>query len=114
MAMRSAIFHGALHDHASGVETISFETWGEVGPDEFMRWMQQVVVTRGRSLLRAKGVLNFAGEHRRFVFQGVQTVLDGDVQGPWPDGPRQSRMVLIGRDLGAEALRKGWESCLRR
>jgi len=105
-------FVGAVHDHGTGLETVSFETWGAVQPDAFMQWMQQVIVTRGASLLRAKGILNFSGEHRRFVFQGVQSVIDGDVQDPWPDGPRQSRMVLIGRNLHAVELRAGWEGCL--
>ena len=76
-----------------------------------MQWMQQLIVIYGDRILRSKGVLDFHGETRRFVFHGVQTVLDGDVQEVWPKGPRQSRLILIGRELNIDALQTGWENC---
>ena len=100
------------HTHSADVRSLSLTADRPIDPDRFMQWMQQVVVTDGMNILRTKGVIDFEGESRRFVFQGVQTVLEGDVQGPWPDGTRESRMIIIGRNLDADALRTGWRNCL--
>jgi G3E family GTPase len=99
------------HEHSEDVKSLAFTSNQPIDPDRFMQWMQQVIIFDGTRILRSKGVLDFAGETRRFVFQGVQTVLDGDVQGAWPEGARESRLILIGRDLNEIALRKGWENC---
>ena len=54
----------------------------------------------------------FAGDPKRFVFQGVHMILDGDHQRPWgADEKRESRIVFIGRKLPEEMIRKGFESC---
>lgn len=38
---------------------------------------------------------------------------DGDYIRPWKDGEeRESRIVLIGRDLNRPMLRRGFESCI--
>lgn len=99
----------ASHSHDNRVQSLSLTADHPIDPDRFMQWMQRLVVVDGMNILRTKGVMDFAGETRRFVFQGVQTVLDGDVQGPWPAGPRQSRMVIIGRGLDNAALRADWD-----
>jgi G3E family GTPase len=101
------------HDHGSGVRSVALSSERPVETEAFMRWIQQLLVTRGDRILRTKGVLNFVGEHRRFVFQGVQTVVEGDVYDPWPEGPRESRLVFIGRDLDPDHLKSGFEACLR-
>lgn len=81
--------------------------------DAFMLWVQALAADKGPDLLRWKGILNFAGEDRRFVFQGVHMILDGDLRMPWGETePRRSRIVFIGRNLDATALRAGFEGCL--
>lgn len=104
--------HTSSHDHGTGVRSVSLSSFREVDTDLFLRWIQQLVIVNGPQILRTKGVIAFKGEHRRFVFQGVQTVLDGDAQDPWPSGPRESRLVFIGRELDASALEKGFYECL--
>ena len=48
----------------------------------------------------------FPKEPKRFVFQGVHMILDGDLQRDWrPDEKRESRVVFIGRDLNERAIR---------
>lgn len=99
-------------DHLSGIQSICLSSDRPIDPDNFARWVQQLLVFDGEKLLRSKGIINFTGETRKFVFQGVQAVVEGDVQNPWPDGPRVSRMVVIGRGLNAEKIQVGWNSCL--
>ena len=66
----------------------------------------------GSDLLRTKGILAYAGEDRRFAFQAVHMIADGDFIGPWKEGePRTSRIVFIGRNLNRPQLRRGFESC---
>jgi len=76
------------------------------------RWLNEVLQAQGPDILRAKGILDVAGEDKRLVFQAVHMILDGDLQRPWrPDEARYSRMVFIGRHLDEAALRKGFEAC---
>lgn len=102
------------HGHSDDVVSVSLRAREPVDPDAFQLWVQRLLMIRGNDILRMKGILAFTDEDRRFVFQGVQTVIDGDVQEPWgADEERVSRMVLIGRNLDADELRTGFEACLR-
>jgi G3E family GTPase len=101
----------AIHD--SEVQSLSLSSDQLLDGDVFMAWVQRVSAEMGQDILRWKGILAFAGEERRFVFQGVHMILDGDLQQPWAAGdPRQSRMVFIGRNLDQEALREGFAACV--
>jgi G3E family GTPase len=76
-------------------------------------WIGALLATRRGDLLRTKGILDFAGERDRFVFQAVHMIADGDFVGPWRDGvPRRSKLVFIGRNLHRPQLRRGFEACL--
>jgi hypothetical protein len=62
--------------------------------------------------LRCKGILSFKDEPKRFVFQGVHMILDGDLQREWKqDETRQSKMVFIGHQLNRAAIEKAVEAC---
>ena len=70
---------------------------------------------KGQDLLRTKGVPHFQGDDRRFAFQAVHVIADGDHIGPWKAGdPRQSRIVFIGRELNRPEPRRGLEACAMR
>jgi G3E family GTPase len=76
------------------------------------RWLNELLAAQGADILRAKGIVNVAGEPRRLVFQAVHMMLEGDLQSPWGEGePRESRMVFIGRNLDEARLRAGFEAC---
>jgi len=76
-------------------------------------WLNDVLQAQGPDILRAKGILDVAGEDRRLVFQAVHMILEGDFQGPWRDADnRYSRMVFIGRNLDEASLRQGFESTI--
>lgn len=79
---------------------------GEVDPNLFVPWLNDFVQAEGADILRCKGIVAFENEPRRFVFQGVHMILDGDLQREWrEDEPRVSRLVFIGRKLNEEAIR---------
>src|SRR5258706_12909795 len=59
-----------------------------------------------------KGVLNFRGEARRYVFHGVHMIFDGQLERPWNGGPRGNPLVFIGRKLDRQELEAGFEACV--
>ena len=85
---------------------------GDVDPEKFLPWIQDYVQREGGDILRSKGILAFKGEPRRFVYQGVHMMMDGDLQREWKsDEHRQSRIVFIGRKLKEDEIRMGFMAC---
>ena len=104
--------HGLKHYHDEDMQSVAMAHDGEVDPQKFMPWLNDLVQREGGKILRSKGILAFKGEPKRFVFQGVHMMLDGDVQRDWqPDEKRLSKFVFIGRDLPAEKIRQGFQAC---
>ncbi len=103
---------GHHHHHADDVRSLSFRIDGDVDPEKFMPWINDLTQIDGPSILRAKGILAFKDEPKRFVFQGVHMILDGDLQRDWkPEETRSSRMVFIGRNLDEAKIRQGFLAC---
>jgi G3E family GTPase len=100
------------HEHNEDVTSISFEVEKPIDPEKFNAWIGLLLQERGPDLLRTKGVLSYANDDRRFAFQAVHMMADGDFIGPWKEGEqRVSRLVFIGRNLNRPQLRRGFESC---
>ncbi len=107
------------HDHAHGhltvihdaeIQSLSIRHPGEIDAERFVPWLNELVQREGPDILRCKGIIAFKNEPRRFVFQGVHMILDGDLQREWRDGEtRESRLVFIGRKLKEDDIRKGFE-----
>jgi G3E family GTPase len=105
--------HGGLkHYHDEDMQSVALEIPGDVDPEKFMPWINDYVQTEGPHILRSKGILAFKGEPKRFVFQGVHMVLDGDLQRDWrQDEKRTSKIVFIGRELKRDEIEKGFRAC---
>jgi G3E family GTPase len=107
--------HGHDHGHdieASGIRGVSLTATKPLNANRVTAWLNEVLQVQGPDILRAKGILDVAGEDRRLVFQAVHMILEGDFQGPWRDGAeRYSRLVFIGRNLDEAKLREGFEAC---
>jgi len=100
------------HEHNEEVRSVSFEAQRPIDPEKFNAWIGQLLAEKGQDLLRTKGILAYEGEDRRFGFQAVHMIADGDFIGAWKPGtPRTSRIVFIGRNLNRPLLRRGFESC---
>jgi G3E family GTPase len=109
--------HGHDHDHHHGhdledIKGISLSFERPLDGTKVTRWLNELLQAQGPDILRAKGILDVAGEDKRLVFQAVHMILDGELQREWRDGERRySRMVFIGRNLDEAALRQGFEAC---
>jgi len=104
---------GLKHYHDEDMQSVSLSSDKPLNPDKFFPWVQDLVATEGKDILRCKGILAFKNDPERFVFQGVHMILDGDHQRPWKEGEeRVSRLVFIGRNLPEAKIRAGFEGCV--
>ena len=104
--------HGMKHYHDEEMQSVAFQIDGEVDPHRFMPWINLITQKEGPNILRSKGILAFKDEPKRFVFQGVHMILDGDLQREWrADEKRSCKIVFIGRNLNEENLRSGFMAC---
>ncbi|NKC33848.1 CobW family GTP-binding protein [Falsiroseomonas selenitidurans] len=100
------------HTHDDAVMSLSFEAARPLDPEKFNAWISDLLQKKGQDLLRTKGILAYANDDRRFAFQAVHMIADGDYIGTWKAGdPRRSKIVFIGRDLNRPQLRRGFEAC---
>ena len=108
--------HDHHHHEASPIHDVSMRSislrGGEMDPQKFFPWIEKTTQMDGPNILRLKGIIAFKGDPERYVVQGVHMILEGDHQRPWKDGEsRESRLVLIGRDLDEERLRRTFAAC---
>ena len=100
------------HEHNDDINSMSFEVSQPIDAEKFNAWISQLLQEKGQDILRTKGILHYAGEDRRFAFQAVHMIADGDFIGPWPaSDEKRSRIVFIGRNLNRPQLRRGFEAC---
>jgi G3E family GTPase len=106
------IHHGLKHYHDEDMQSVSVLLDGDVDPAKFMPWINRVTQEQGPNILRCKGIVAMKDDPRRFVFQGVHMMLDGDSQREWKPGEkRESKVVFIGRNLETENIREGFLAC---
>jgi len=100
------------HTHDDDIKGVALIANKPLDANRVSRWLNELLAVKGPDILRAKGILDVAGEERRLVFQAVHMILEGDFQRPWTaKDTRESRMVFIGRDLDEAALREGFLAC---
>jgi G3E family GTPase len=103
---------GHAHAGAEDIRGISLSTDKPMDGTRFTRWLDKLLAEQGPDILRAKGIIDVAGEDKRLVFQAVHMILEGELQREWKPGERRwSRAVFIGRNLDETALRDGFEAC---
>ena len=78
--------------------------------DRIVGWIEDLLARRGTDLLRLKGILDLEGSAVPVVVHGVGHVFHPlERLGRWPEGPRRSRLVLIGRDLPAGEIARDFD-----
>ncbi|MCV9918859.1 GTPase [Pseudomonas sp. BT-42-2] len=93
------------------ISTLVLRTETALDIDRLSDFMNELLESHGKQLLRYKGVLNIAGEQRRLVFQGVLKLYGFDWDTEWKQGEaRESVMVFIGDELPEEKIRSGFDA----
>ena len=101
------------HQHDQSITSVGIDCEGEVSVQKINEWLGWLLGERGTYIFRMKGILNMWGDNRRFVFQGVHMLFDGNPGQPWAEGEvRRNRMVFIGRNLDRKELQERFNSCL--
>ena len=101
------------HQHDQSITSVGIDCEGEVSVQKINEWLGWLLGERGTDIFRVKGILNMWGDNRRFVFQGVHMLFDGNPGQPWAEGEvRRNRMVFIGRNLDRKELQERFNSCL--
>ncbi|WP_068086913.1 CobW family GTP-binding protein [Polycladidibacter stylochi] len=107
--------HDHSHDEDDGlhsVKSISLRA-GDLDPQKFFPWINEVTQLEGPNILRMKGILAFKDDPQRYVVQGVHMIVEGDHQREWKAAEaRESRLVFIGRDLNQQALKEAFMACV--
>jgi len=93
--------------HSSGVVTRSFRG-GAVDLSKLKMYLQFVASRRGWEVLRLKGIFRCPGVGTAVVAQGVYQWLELGPGAMAP--PAESALVVIGRGIDTEELRRGWEA----
>ena len=115
LAARPDFLADEEHEHNDEIASMSFEVDKPIDAEAFNAWIGDLLAQKGQDLLRTKGILSYANDDRRFAFQAVHMIADGDFIGPWKEGEeRKSRIVFIGRNLNRPQLRRGFEACQAR
>ena len=99
------VHDGSAHDHRIRAFALRFDEpldWTMFGI-----WLSMLLAARGEDVLRVKGLLNAAGSDGPVVINGVQHVIHPPVHlAAWPDGDHSSRLVLIVREIAADAVER--------
>ena len=113
VAVPPAAARGFHHSHThSDVNSVGITIAGDLDAKRLNAWMSELLQTRGSDIYRMKGVLSIRNDPKRFVFQGVHMLLDGQPGKPWGSEPRANKLVFIGRKLDRAELEAGFRRCL--
>jgi G3E family GTPase len=101
------------HEHDETVGSIGLVVNEPIDIQKFNPWVSDLLSTQGQNIFRMKGILNIAGQDRRFVFQGVHMIFDGQLDREWQSkDTRRTELVLIGRSLDRQTLQSGLQACI--
>lgn len=104
--------YAASHTHDEDITSVGLTIVGALSEEKVNRWLGPLLARNGEDMLRTKGILDIAGDDRRFIVQAVHMLLDAGPDRLWSVGEkRQSQIVFIGRNLDRVALTNGLEAC---
>jgi G3E family GTPase len=94
--------------HSSGVSTITLRTTRPLEYTRFKTWLGFLAGFRRHEILRSKGVLHCHPHEHAVTVQGIYQWTE--LRPTEREAPKESVFVIIGRDLDAEQIQRGWEA----
>jgi G3E family GTPase len=104
--------HDYAHIHTQGVSTLALSAEVPIDLQRLTRWLLALSTRRSHELMRLKGILNCQSHAQAVVIQGVYQWIE--VRRGAGEPPAVSALVLIGRHLDAEKIRRAWADCIAR
>jgi G3E family GTPase len=102
--------HDHRHLHTQGVGTLALRAEAPLDLQRLTRWLPSISTHGSHELMRLKGILHCQAQAHAVVIQGVYQWLE--VRQAVGEPPATSVLVLIGRNLDAEAIRRAWAECI--
>jgi G3E family GTPase len=93
------------HGHEDGIEAAVVVLDEPIDRIAFGIWLTMLLHARGSDLLRVKGLVDAGGDGPLLINAVQHVVHTPEHLEAWPDDDRRSRLVFIGRDVDADALR---------
>jgi len=106
----------AEHQHDVTVTSVSCKIKGNVNHLMLESWIQRLITEDGANLYRYKGIIAVKGFEKKFVFQGVGMLFNGefsDMEWTVPEEERDSVFVFIGKHLDHDWLRDCFTACVQ-
>jgi G3E family GTPase len=101
------------HLHDQSITSVGIEADGAVDLEKINDWLGWLLRERGVDIFRMKGIINVKDFDKRFVFQGVHMLFDGQPDREWGVGERRNnKMIFIGRNLDRAELNSRFAACL--
>ena len=96
------------HHHHDGIASFSLVHDGPVAWSDIAMFLDLLQSAEGERILRMKGVIELADDPSRpVVIHGVQRLLHPPARlASWPEGPRGTRLVVIGDGLPQDYVRR--------
>lgn len=104
--------HHHHHHHLDDIVSFVFRSFRPFDSEKLNAFFDEVIGRFGTDMLRYKGVLNVKGTDHKVVFQGVQQLMGSDLVEKWEEGPRESKLVFIGKKLPKDIFLQGLDLCL--
>lgn len=101
----------APHTHDPSVGSVSLLFDRPFDTERLMQSLNELLAVDGDDIYRVKGILHAQGDDRRHVLQGVHRLIELKASIPWWDETPGSKIVFIGRNLHADALRTRLAAC---
>lgn len=96
------------HDNRIGSASIILDD--PIPIEAFDLWLDTLIALRGPDILRVKGIVFLEDVKNPFVFHGVQQVFDRPMElTDWQGDTRQTRIVVIARDMSRPELQQSLE-----
>lgn len=101
------------HLHDQSITSVGIEADGAVDLEKINDWLGWLLREKGVDIFRMKGIINVKDFDKRFVFQGVHMLFDGQPDREWGVGERRNnKMIFIGRNLDRAELNSRFAACL--
>ena len=97
------------HSHIDAVALVLDDALDE---ERFGDWVESSLGAVQARILRVKGILAVQGVDARVIVQGVGDAIEVSLGPAWGEAQRHSRMVVLGLELDADALRAGLLGCV--
>jgi G3E family GTPase len=112
LAIDDTFLNKHVHEHDKTVSSVAFAESGTLDRAKLDAWINDLLKHRAADIFRLKGIFNLVNDDRRYILQGIHTLLSQTYDRSWhPNEARKNELVLIGRNLDEDTLRQEFLAC---